>query len=881
MAKVTGNFEQEPLFRQALKDALNNFRDVGWLGNHSPLATPYLLGNQLLARTVESNAIGRALQQVLSNAAQKMKDNQEALHYRIIEQRFFQGQSVEITRGHPEISLSRSRFYDHLNLAIERLDQLLLAELNPAIRLEAPVTIDVTKLLERQKQSADCQQRLRMNQTVMLTGSGGMGKTALGSFLAQEWGEENTLWFTIRPGINDHINSFVFVLAYFCHQQGSSSLWQELIVRPGEMPHTRYAEMIRYTLEQLTVQPLICVDEADLLLPASEGRHAQFIELLNLMRGQVPILLMGQKVFVEADYYEGLTELSPTACNVLLKEARIQVDESARHRVYTYTAGNPRLLQLLITLMSLYKEGEPISALLAKLPRVPSNDFLLVRILRRLEEIEVALLKELSVFQLPAPADVWTRHPKSGFALSRLIDNRLVQQDAKGAVFLLPVYRDMIAALISSDHHEQLHMKAATIFAERAQYTSAAFHLSQTQEPERAVWSWSDVQQAEINQGQAHAALTLFQSMKSLFLSEESKEKVTLYCARLESLLGNPAKAQADLGALIYRTPILAIEAEELGGVIANDRGEFGTAEELFRRAISKAEEMVELRLAHSYKGLGWRHYRERELSNAWREVSFARYEVENFEGLIRYAERDYVSAIECYQQAYQIALSLNHHDGIAKTCGNLAKIYSMTGDFEKALTYHNQARETYRRIGKTIAIDGMENNYAFLLNLSGQHAEAEEVLLGIVEKKKNSTGEPTPFLTALIYQGLAEACLGQRKLEEATEYVSYALDQEETAIQPDSLRTRGEILMEQGEFDLAEQQIRESIALIEQNEDPDLYLAGYAWRALATLYIRKNEEPLARKAKKRAIESFERINLANEVERTVKALSNAPPMGL
>jgi tetratricopeptide (TPR) repeat protein len=358
-------------------------------------------------------------------------------------------------------------------------------------------------------------------------------------------------------------------------------------------------------------------------------------------------------------------------------------------------------------------------------------------------------------------------------------------------------------------------------------------------------------------------------------LSIAAREQVKLFCATLENLAGSSAKAQADLRSILWKTPLLEVEADILDGVIANNRSEFADAQQLFQRAQDKAEALVEARLAHIHKGLGWMHWREQNLEQAWREVSIARYEVENLEGRIQFSRYAYDDAIERFEKALATARELNHDDGAAKTCNNLMNLYVLLGQFETAQHYYQEAEVIYRRIGNAIAIDGMAINYAVLQNLAGNHRHAADLLEQTLVQKQRIAESLTTNIAALIYQGLAEAFLGLRDLDTAQGYVQQAIDQEESSILPDSYRTQGEILLQRGQLELAENRIRQSIAFIEQYETPDVYLGGYAWRALAQVYVAQKNLEAAQEAKATALEMFTQINLPNEVAKTHEQLKN------
>ncbi|MCB0060944.1 MAG: tetratricopeptide repeat protein [Caldilineaceae bacterium] len=165
--------------------------------------------------------------------------------------------------------------------------------------------------------------------------------------------------------------------------------------------------------------------------------------------------------------------------------------------------------------------------------------------------------------------------------------------------------------------------------------------------------------------------------------------------------------------------------------------------------------------------------------------------------------------------------------------------------------------------------IDGMQINRAFLCNLTGAHAEAVTTLQQFLAEKTQAQVTLSPLMTALLRQNLAEAYLGLGELENAETAVQQSIDQEEIHVLPDALRTHGEIKLQQGYPEQAERLIQQALELINQMETPDHYLAGYAWRALAQVYLAWGNDEKVRLAQQKAVDCFTAINLPNEIERT------------
>ena len=102
--------------------------------------------------------------------------------------------------------------------------------LSPALRLEFPLRVE-RKLFSREWVFHSCWQALQNGRTVAIGGAGGVGKTTLGSFLANKWGRHNVFWFTVRPGLNDNAQSLAFAMGHFLKTLNEPTLYQEKLTK--------------------------------------------------------------------------------------------------------------------------------------------------------------------------------------------------------------------------------------------------------------------------------------------------------------------------------------------------------------------------------------------------------------------------------------------------------------------------------------------------------------------------------------------------------------------------------------------------------------------------------------------------------------------------
>jgi hypothetical protein len=259
------------LFFERLRLALNNYDDPQWLGENSPLAAPYFLGAALADVPDGDTAVGRGhvLQQVIQQAANGLwrgtlpasRDELESAvqdarqeegnsgnryHFFLIElrylRRFFRSRAQPAADSEQAIrdylGVGRGPYFNHLKAARETLGEALINLLQPTFRLEQPPQF-ADELIGRDGLIAQCLAGLKENQTIAITGMGGVGKTALATAVARQWSNQTVFWFTLRPTLNDQLSSLLFSLGYCLHQAGASGLWLQLVADNGkiENPH--------------------------------------------------------------------------------------------------------------------------------------------------------------------------------------------------------------------------------------------------------------------------------------------------------------------------------------------------------------------------------------------------------------------------------------------------------------------------------------------------------------------------------------------------------------------------------------------------------------------------------------------------------------------
>jgi tetratricopeptide (TPR) repeat protein len=858
-------------FNEQLKQALEHATDPAWLGQHSPLAMPYFLGAHLWGQPDADTAAGRGLvlRSLLREAAQMVgrQDADGAYAERLLELSFFQPTLLFDILD--TLGIGRSTYYRHLAKAIQQLSAMLVRSLKPALRLEAPLPEPIHG---RESELDEAAGLLQAGRSVALTGSSGMGKTSLGVVLASRLAPAPLFWFTVRPSLNDQLSSLVFALGYFLHRQGASSLWLQLVADGGKVDSKMVFSLVRHDLEHLrATPPLLCFDEVDLLRPDEFEDHGQILAFLESLRGQAPLLLIGQRRVLDADHEYNLAGLDPAAMRAMADQLALRLSADDLAQLHDYTAGNPRLIRLLMTL---HRAGEPLLETLPRAAGTPSLELLAARILRRLDPEEQQILLALAVFRRFAPADAWADQRA---ALSRLIAAHLVQQDGVGGVAVMMALRPAVYQLIPPAEREARHLGAAGIRAVRGEYTAAAYHFIRGGRPEVAIAQWYGQREQEIDQGQAMVALGLFSQVSPSHLPQSAAELLVIIRSELRMLAGEYDQVREDLQSLFWSPDRVAtVRARQLEGDVSVRYSQFDRALDEYQSGLSTATLLLEREVSQFHVKLGMVYGRQRDLDHAWREARLASYEVEHLQGYLQVARGDYAQSYRHYRAALAIAEELSYGEGIARTCSSLARVLAQQAEFSEATVYWERACQYYQTSGNLSLLAGVKANQAGLYVDMGRSAAAiapAEEALELYTRLGESQGRGHAA------HNLANAHQALGNLEVAADYARLAIKVGQPGVKPYSLLTLAEIRLAQQNLVEADEYCRQSIEAGERRHDQRI--TAYAWRVRGQAHLAGQQPDRARPAFEQALELFQQLNVPQEVEQTRLLLAPLLAAGL
>lgn len=859
-------------FCDAVETALKHFNEPVWLGENSPLATPYFLDNAAEFYAQEANTAvryGKALQQLLRQAADIVSERNARfgdLWRDLVQLRYFNTTTQSEQQIILDLNTSLAAYHRHRGAAIAEIANELIRLVKPALRIESPSTPAI--LVGRQTLLDSAMAVLQQGKAVMLSGPGGVGKTSLGATLVQTFAPQTSFWYTLTPGLNDSLNSITFALAWFLHGQGASTLWSQLVADKGEVKPTVALNLLRHDLTSLQEKRLLlCFDEIDLLRPSEIAAHTQLVPFLESLLELAPILFIGQKAIIGTHFHLTVPGLAEDEIEHMLNESGIALIPNEIATLQQHTLGNPRLLELFIAYYRLlYRQGVSVKEVFDTFAQQPALETLLRRIWLHLNETEKYLLELLAIFRSPVPRTVWNDHAQQS-GIDQLIRWHLVQEDEQHTLRLLPAIRSAIAeTLLAAEEKELLHLEAATIRSQYGQFSAAAWHFVNAGDNQSALQLLHQHKDEEIDQGQAETMLTILKSISQRTLKKEEQENLVLLRAELQKLLGNYDAARASLQSTYWSVPFLNAQRWRLEGDIAELRGETRRAQDAYRAGLETVEKSLG-EAAYFHRDLGYLYTNDVDFERADYEIARMRHEVANLEGFRFEMSGDLPNAERAYQEALQLAREIRYPYGEANTQNNLGRIYGWQRQLSKAESEFQSAIDFFRNTGRLNKLASATYNLALARRLAKAYqsalSPAKEALL-IFEQLEENYG------CAVSLALLAESYLGLEDLAQAEHFAQRVIAAEQTSCLPDGLRTLGEAKLKTGDSRMAEQYIQQSLEIARHNQNQ--ILEAYALRSMSEVYVKLGELNKSEEYLTLATTLFRKLGLDVEIEEYAKS---------
>jgi tetratricopeptide (TPR) repeat protein len=871
-------------FQAVVRTALEHLHEPAWLAAHSPLAEAYFLADRLAADTPSAEARGMALQSLLRAAWARLwpgslpadraallratdevrrrdGNSGDAYAFLLLELRYFRAyfSSADYPAQAGDIpiflNVSTTRFFVHLEEAIDRLADQVLQLARPALRLERPRRPAI--FIGREPLREQCLAELLAGRSVTISGVAGVGKTTLAAAVAGDWPTPVTFWYTFLPGINDNLPGLLFALGFFIQQWTSSALWLQLMADEGQVRNPgQLLSILRADLAQLQPYgPLLCFDEVD-LLRTSDGEtrsatHAQLLTFLEGLCAATPVLLVGQQGYIDTPVHIALEPLVTTDTAALLREGGVAPQSATVSRVQQVTGGLPRLIELVIALL---RGGDNLSELDYLHARADVRP-LFHRLWRRLDTAEQELLVSLAVLRRPAPLDVVAR----ASAYERLLQRHVVQA-AADEVGVQPYFRGLIYEALPPEQREAAHAQAARLRALRGDYTAAAYHYSQAGDAVAAIDVWFPHRDLEIRRGQGGAAQAVFSRLSAARLSAPHNRQLRLIQNQLDLLEGNAERVASSMARLKWDLDdAYAAEAHRQAAEANFILGRYDTALTHYGQSIAALGHYADA-AAEAYSRRGQLYIDLGEMTAARAEARRARLRVLLLEGMLAFNEGEFAAARREFQDALDQAATLDAPELTAQAHEWLASAAIMGGDVATAERHGAAALEYYQRVGNRVKQEGLRADLAGMyLNVRQfeQVIEPSRRALSYFEEIGHERW------ISSICTNLAEAYLELGQLDEAMGHAQRVLQLENPRSRPYALYTLGLIHQRQGRAEYASVAFEDGLRVARRNEDT--YIEAFLQRNLGRLHRQEGREEAAVAALDAALALFRRMNLAAE----------------
>jgi tetratricopeptide (TPR) repeat protein len=200
------------------------------------------------------------------------------------------------------------------------------------------------------------------------------------------------------------------------------------------------------------------------------------------------------------------------------------------------------------------------------------------------------------------------------------------------------------------------------------------------------------------------------------------------------------------------------------------------------------------------------------EAGNRQREAVAA-----NLTGQFYSSMSEYQIALTYYNQALEIARSLNDRREIATAHGNLGSLYQSTGDYQNALNSYQQSLELKRAIGDRLGVAAMLSDIGAVLEKMGDVQKSlehhTEALLSQRAAGNRSGEARTLYNIATVYEHAGDK---DRAVEYYMQTLKLKRELEERDGEAETMFGVARIELARGNPDVASDQIEKALGIIE-----------------------------------------------------------------
>lgn len=625
-------------------------------------------------------------------------------------------------------------------------------------------------------------------------------------------------WLTIRAGVNDTPKGVLYGWAAFLAQQDYPQLWAFMRATANEeMPLERYFGLLSRGLAN--VQPLLCLDNLE-SMPDQESTFWSLLEIVQ-KEGYASLLLISQRrppLSLLGDYAL-LSGLSPIEVQLFMAQRGMPLTNQEAELATTYTLGNARLLDLCSAHMRMYSEqneAEGIHALAKLRDSQAASAFLSTQIIAALTPSQQRAARLLALSRRPVDGFLLQTQPKGIQPLSdleieasdytKLDQLGLIKHHLGDQWSLSPLLASKLSerSEVWTDERIDLQQWLSRLYISQGNVLEAAYHATESEEPERAILWLAQQQPLLIRQGHASAMNALLNSIQAANLSSPVRQIWRTLRGELALLQGDYQTAQIEAQKSAHEATTISaqVQAEWQRGIIAKARGKTSQAADHYQQAqrlLAIKEISLETWL---HRELAWTALEQNDIEEAKEELEQAEMALHNMWGVLARQEGNSDKALYHYEQALAIAQKHGEVRQLIRIRNNLAALYGKKNQPQKAITTYQESLPTIEeigeRVGKAITLLNLGNCYK---QLGKNRAAIKHIAqaLPIFTELGDAKGQ------LLAHTNLAEGYLQLKQLPAAKKHAQAASKAEYQQISKtgyaEALRIYAEVLLAKGDL--------------------------------------------------------------------------------
>ena len=242
-----------------------------------------------------------------------------------------------------------------------------------------------------------------------------------------------------------------------------------------------------------------------------------------------------------------------------------------------------------------------------------------------------------------------------------------------------------------------------------------------------------------------------------------------------------------------------------------------------------------------------------------------------NGAGVLAWMQGDYVAARSCFEENLLLRRRLGNSRAVASTLVNLAHIASEQSDHETAYRFYNESLTLFRELDEKRGLAAVLNSLGLLLQeradyLAGRALQEESLAL------RRELGDKRGVASVLHNLGIIARCQSDyaaaRALQEESLKICQELQDKRGIAYP--LFDLGTIAQEQGDYPLAQKSHEESLAMV--RELGDRWATAHILDQMGLAALERSDVPMARVL---LAESLELCHALGNRELTASTLSN------